>query len=76
MNPYIALAAILLTAVAAFFAGGVIGRLSVQSEIDKLKWTAVAVIAENRAAGFTEGEAAAQARIALAQALGANGDDQ
>lgn len=76
MNPYIAVAAILLTAVGAFFAGGVIGRLSVQSEIDKLKWTAIAVIAENRVAGFTEGEAAAQARIALAHALGADEDNQ
>jgi hypothetical protein len=69
MNPYIAVACIAVFSVVSFLVGGIVARLGAQNELNQLKWAAVSVIAENRVNAFAEGEQAAQARIALAEAL-------
>jgi len=75
VNVYLALACMAFCTVTAYLVGGATGRLTMQAELERTQLTAALILKEAQQAGFAEGEAAAQLRVAVAEFLRQD-DDQ
>lgn len=69
MNVYLALACMAVCTVTAYIVGGATGRLTMQAELERTQLIAATVLKDVAAAGFAEGEAATQLRVAVAEIL-------
>lgn len=69
MNVYLALACMAACSVTAYMIGGATGRLTMQAELERTQIAAALILKDATAAGFAEGEAAVQLRVAVAEIL-------